>query len=130
MSDWSIAFVKVVEYLNANEDEQLTVQDLMDKMKQFIPPSEEPYSRVYMKAKLIEHFGDKILISQSENRRNVITFHTNMQSILKQFHVNSNKTACQKKMKILTAASEIVKSEIRSVIVEKEKIPIKCNFIC
>ena len=52
------AFNEVVKYFEDNETKQITVPDLVDKMKELT--EEDAYSTVYMKKKLLEHFGDSI----------------------------------------------------------------------
>jgi len=53
------AFTKVMQNLEANEEEQTTVSDLVQIMSTaFDGTDEEPYRTVYMKTKLQEHFGD------------------------------------------------------------------------
>lgn len=56
------AFLKVVEYLETNDDEQITVSDLVAKMSEY--SNKEPYSFTYMKKKLLEYFGKSIVIAE------------------------------------------------------------------
>ena len=47
------AFLKVVKFLEENDEEQITITDLVNKMQEYLQGSEEQaYSAVYMKAKL------------------------------------------------------------------------------
>jgi hypothetical protein len=58
------AFLKVAKYLEENDDEQITINALIKKMECFLQGTdEEEYSPKYMKAKLLEHFKDKIIIT-------------------------------------------------------------------
>ena len=62
----SSAFMKVVTFLEENDEEQTTVSDLTQKMGEFLEDTgEDPYSTVYMKSKLQEHFKEKIVLHQS-----------------------------------------------------------------
>lgn len=45
----SDAFMKAIEYLEKNDDEQITISDLVNKMGEFCV--DEPYSSRYMKKK-------------------------------------------------------------------------------
>ena len=59
----SKAFLKVTEVLVENDEEQFTIPDLIGKMQEYLEGTgEPPYSAVYMKEKLQEHFGEKIVI--------------------------------------------------------------------
>ena len=66
-------FCNIVKYLKENDDEQTTIVDLIDVMKvklNEIPSVNlEPYSFPYMKKKLIEHFGDDIIIPNINGKK-------------------------------------------------------------
>lgn len=54
------AFTKVIQYLEANDEKQTTVSDLVQIMSEALDETnEEPY----MRTKLQEHFGDNIVIT-------------------------------------------------------------------
>ena len=69
------AFTKVIQYLEANDEEQTTVSDLVQIISEALDgTNEEPYSTVYMTTKLQEHFGDKTVITSMYGKSNVVTF--------------------------------------------------------
>ena len=50
-----------MNYLEENNDEPTSVNDLVDLMSDFLQQSdEEPYSTCYMKMKLHEHFRERL----------------------------------------------------------------------
>ena len=58
------AFVKVTKFLQENDDEQITVIDLVEKMEEYLIDTDSvAYGRQHMKTKLLEYFGDKIIIT-------------------------------------------------------------------
>ena len=58
------AFVKVTKFLEENDDEQITVIDLVEKMEEYLIHTDSAtYGRQHMKTKLLEYFGDKIIIT-------------------------------------------------------------------
>ena len=58
------AFVKVAKFLEDDDDKQITVGDLEEKMEEYLNNTEsEAYGRSHMKTKLLECFGDKIIIT-------------------------------------------------------------------
>ena len=70
-------FVKVVKFREDNDDERITVGDLVEKMEQYLNDTEsEAYGRSHMKTKLLEYFGDKIMITDINGKPNVVTFRT------------------------------------------------------
>jgi len=51
----------------------------------------EAYGRQHMKTKLLEYFGDKIVITDINGKPNVVTFRTLAAAILQEFYVQKNK---------------------------------------
>ena len=61
----SCAFQQTVAFFRENDEEQLTISDLIGKMQECLKGSGcQAYSEVYMKQKLKEEFGDEIIITQ------------------------------------------------------------------
>ena len=77
------AFLKVGKYLKGNDDEQITVNDLMNKMAEF--NDQEPYCARYMKEKLKEHFGVNIVIASINGKAHVVTFRSTASTVLQNF---------------------------------------------
>jgi len=67
------AFFKVVNYLQDNNDEQITLQTLNNKMKAYLE-GEDSLSSKYMKKRLQEYFGDEVVITTIQKKDNVGTF--------------------------------------------------------
>ena len=78
------AFQRVTDYLQDNDNEQITVIDLVNKMKEIT--NSEAYSPVHMKRKLTEHFGNDIIITDIQGIPNVVTFRRTATSILQAFY--------------------------------------------
>ena len=69
--DQRTAFIHIAQYLQENDDEQITVTDLVNKMKEHC--GDLAYSQIYMKKKLQEHFGPSIIITEINGKHNVVT---------------------------------------------------------
>ena len=55
------AFLEVASFLEENDDEQITINDLINRIEHNLANSEhEAYSYLHMKSKLHEHFGSRI----------------------------------------------------------------------
>ena len=77
------AFVKVVKFLEDNDDEKITVGDLVERMEEYLNDTEsEAYGRSHMKTKLLEYFRDKINITDINSKPNVVTFKTRATAML------------------------------------------------
>lgn len=68
------AFMKVVHYLEENDEEQITVNCLIAKMKDYLADAEKPFTFPHMKARLSEYFGNYIVFSEVNGKANVVTF--------------------------------------------------------
>ena len=69
------AFLEVARFLKENDDKQITIHDLIQSMEENLGESKlSAYSYPYMKQKLTEHFGDKIIETEINGKPNVITF--------------------------------------------------------
>ncbi|CAC5359435.1 unnamed protein product [Mytilus coruscus] len=109
------SFLFAAKYLQQNEDEQITVTDLVKKMSEHCG-IDDAYGVQHMKNKLQEHFGDKIIISEINGKQNVVTFLNTVRSILHELYeqTNTNRSINEEKKSIIQAAAKILKSEILS----------------
>ena len=77
----------MVNYLEENNDEPTSVNDLVDLMSDFLQQSdEEPYSTCYMKMKLHEHFRERLGMTSISTKASVVTLRKTAMSILHEFH--------------------------------------------
>ncbi len=84
------AFLKVLEHLTNNDDEQITVYDSIDKMESFLEGSgHNAYTYKWMKSKLEKHLGDKITITEINGKTNVVTFKRTAATILHEYQTQS-----------------------------------------
>ena len=124
----SQAFEDVVRHLEENDDEQTTITDLIDLMKDKLMesshPDIEPYSFPHMKHKLKEHFGDRIIITDINGKPNVITFYSTASATLQQFYQQQrNEDAEKEKLRLVEAAAKIIKNDIKSLNTSNETYP-------
>ena len=112
------AFINSIEYLKQNEEEQITVLDLVNRMKEVC--GEKSYGVQYTKQKLQEYFGDSVIITEMNGKQNVVTLRKTAKSILHEFYFeNKCKSSEEEKVKLLKAAAQIIQSEIKSVYSDK-----------
>lgn len=120
------AFVKVTQFLEDNDEEVLTVNDLCEKMNEYLEGSgDEAYSALYMKRKLEEHFGDKIIVTTIKKKANVVTFKRSAASIINEFYCTPKKNDFDAdKLRIIKTAAHLIKSDIKNLNVAGEFYPI------
>lgn len=119
------AFMKVVEYLQDNSENQVTLTDLCDKMAEYLSESnEKPYSVKYMKSKLLDHFGDNIVITTIMNVANVVTFRRTAASIINEFYCQpKNEDEEKEKVRMVETVAKLIMNEIRSLEVKGKDYP-------
>ena len=111
------AFLLVTKYLEENDDEQITITDLIHKMETILMGTDiSAYSFTHMKSKLVEHFGDNLIITELNGKLNVVTFRRTAANILYDFYQEQKKDdPNMEKMRIIKAAAKLIKSDIKSV---------------
>ena len=71
------AFLQVMADLQQHDEEQTTINDLIDNMKTYLGDRDSlPYGFTYMKKKIKDHYGDDIIIAEINGKSNVVTFTT------------------------------------------------------
>ena len=116
--DQEQAFLKMCEYLQRNDEEQMTVSDLVSIMSDHLSEEESvPYGNQYMKEKLKGHFGDSIHISEGEGLHDLITMTENTSKILRDYFksMQSGDEESQKHA-IINTAAKLLKSDIKTYI--------------
>ena len=121
-----MAFLKVAQFLEQNDEEQITISDLVNKMEDYLEGSgEQAYSAVYMKAKLQEHFGDKIVVTNLQKKANVVTFQRTVKSIINEFYLQPKRECdeAEKAKRIVETAAKLLKSDIKNLDVSSDSYP-------
>eukprot|EP00794_Sanderia_malayensis_P020908 gene20908-22960_t len=112
-------FLKVVQYLRENDDEQVTIGDLVDKMEDYLAEEKEngTYTPEHMKKKLQEHFGEQIIISTVCGKADVVTLHTIAETILHDFDGRGQQENDpeSEKASIIETAAKLTKHDIKSI---------------
>ena len=118
------AFLRVAKFLQDNDDEQITVNDLNDLMNDFMADSESTaYGHTHMKSRLKEHFGDQILITEINGKSNVVTFRSTPETIVQEFHARPKAHPEEEKKHIIKAAAKLIKNDFNMVEPSTENYP-------
>lgn len=112
------AFLQVMQYLEQNMSEQLTVSDLVDKMISIC--DNRAYSLPYMKTKIMTHFGPEIVISSVNGKHNVVTFRRTADAIL--HYAQSNDDVNSSEI-LIKAVAKLIVEEIKSLDLKKNVYP-------
>lgn len=113
------AFLKVLDDLRQNDNEQTTIGDLIEKMKEYLKEDEDPYSFPFMKQQLKKHVGHELVFTEIHGKKNIVTFRRKASSILNDFFKNANHDENDKE-RIVKTAAELIKSDIKGVMQSKD----------
>lgn len=117
----TIAFQKTMEYFEANDEEQLTVSQLVKKMEEFLDEEAGAYSVVYMKKKVLEHFNNDIVIACVDGKADVITHKAKASVILREFFESTEMAnEEEQKFRMIRAVAKILQSEIKQMLASKD----------
>ena len=115
------AFFKVAAFLQENDDEQVTIGDLVLKMREYC---EDPYSTKYMKKKLRNHFGNDLLITNINGKPDVATFWNTAADIFDKFYQTPKETDPEaERMRVIQTAAHLIRNNINYVSTSPEEYP-------
>ena len=105
-------------FFEDNDDEQIMIVDLVKKMEQFLQQSEsDSYIVTYMKKKLLDRYGDQIIVTEINGKSNVVTFRRTAASILHDFYDKQRMEHAESEtMRIIDTAAKLIKSDIKSMV--------------
>ena len=113
------AFLKVTEFLQRNTEEQITFQDLVTKMEEYLRDSRSlAYSQTYMKTCLQKHFGDELVITFVDGKIQMLS-HSEKQ--LKCRHIQKNSSNVVTFRKTAAEKNAFLEMEKKDVDFEPEK---------
>ena len=118
------AFLNVCKYLEDNDDEQLTMSDLVSKMEEYCNDKIDAYSKKHMKRKIIDHFGEEVLISNSQTKEDVVTLKSTAKKILSEYLASPELDSEEdKKQVLLDTAAKLIKNDIKGAVASKDCYP-------
>ncbi|XP_028513605.1 uncharacterized protein LOC114574641 [Exaiptasia diaphana] len=112
------AFLATVKYREENDEELLlTISDLQTKMSEYLDENQCAYGFTHMKEKLIDHFGNDVVITEINGLSNVVALKRTADSVLKEFHKSQKNKLSQddEKKAIIQTAARLIKQEIKNV---------------
>ncbi|KAG1662657.1 Villin-1 [Nymphon striatum] len=115
--DQEQAFLEMCFYLEANDEERITISDLGNKIKEFLTDTEStPYGNQYLKQKLIEHYGDSIYIAEGEGVHDIVTMREKTSQILRSYFKSHGKEEDEEAQKraIIKTAARLIRSDIKT----------------
>ena len=112
------AFLRTCEYLEDNDEEQMVLDDIIFKMEEFLKESESSaYNRRHMKRKLLEHYGENIIITDDKGKPDVVvTLRESANNILRSYYQKTKLCDIKlQKIHLMEAAAKIIRSDVKSI---------------
>lgn len=107
-------FLEMMTKIEKNR-KQIPIKDLVREMEHLCGV-EDAYSIVHMKRKIREYFGNAIVFTEEDGKPSVLTFNSNMSSILHDFYQRTGKdNKDEEKRSIIQTAAKLIKDDILSV---------------
>ena len=118
------AFLEAVRSFEENDDEQITINDLILQMEKNLGNSElSAYSFPHMQQKLKEHFGENIILAEINGKPNVVTFRNTANAVLHDFYSHRDFDPEKEKTRIIEAAAKLIRDEIKEVKISNGHYP-------
>lgn len=113
---------RVYKYLQENEDKcQFSLRELSSLL-------DNPPSDATLKRKLIEHYGDDLVITSLVGRTPIVSFRTH-HVLLDSWYKNKYSNEAEERMRIVEAAYGIIAEDIQSQIYDTDYYPDPDNFL-
>ena len=110
------SFLEVARFLEENDDEQITINDLISCIEDNLANSEYgAYSYAHMQMKLHEHFGDRIIQTEMNGKPNVVTFRNKAKVDLHEFYSHQKADPETEKRRIVQTAAKLIRDDIKAV---------------
>lgn len=114
-ADREAVFGQVMQYLQENDDEQITINGLVKRMEDGLKGTDSlPYSSKHMKRRLQEQFGDEVIIAEIDGKPNVVTLRSTAEKILHDFYFLPKKDDPEaEKIRLIETAAKLIKNDIK-----------------
>lgn len=114
-------FDKLCLWLETNDSDLLTLQDVVHMAQSLHVDSDEVYSEKWIKRKLIDRYGDHIQFNEIRGRRNVICWRDMATYILNQKWHDDQK--CSESEHVVVAAAKVLRAAIRDAPYKMDMYP-------
>lgn len=116
--DQEEAFEKVCSFLEENDEEQLTISDLVAKMGEYLCDSKSAaYGNQYLKEMLVRRYGRSIFVTEGQGVKNIVTFREKTCQILRDYYKSPQEDDEEaQKRAIIKTAAKLIRSDIKETV--------------
>lgn len=113
--------MRTMEYLEQNDEEQTSVNDLIEEMESYLAGTGvTAYGSTHMKEEIRKHFGNNIVITEINGKKNVVTMWSAASTILHDYFASTKQASPDlEKQKITETAAKLIKNDIKALVQER-----------
>ncbi|KAJ8872560.1 hypothetical protein PR048_026166 [Dryococelus australis] len=121
----AFAFTKLCAYMDSAEEPQFILSDLVETMKNFNTNNPNSVCTTkYLKEKLNVHYGNSVFIIELPGKLSIVNLKGSASSILHdKWFLDKKKTEEEKNIRIVETAADIIRRDIRSLVLETKIYP-------
>ena len=98
------------------DSEKITIQLLIEKMKEYLDRDEQPYSRTYMKQKSVDHYIDEVRFHEALGTETIVILQRKAEKIIDNFYKDlESESVKEEKLRIIQTATQLIRDEFKSV---------------
>ena len=114
--DLAAAFDDLFAFLKENDECQYSVEELHEKLGEYLPACTSVCSEKNMRKKLVDHFGDDVIITSLHGRKPVVCFRdTGFKIINSSWYTQKSQDPAEERLRIVKTAAAIIREDIRSM---------------
>jgi hypothetical protein len=118
-TDQEEALFRMCAFFEDNDEEQLSITDLANKIEEYLHESAEcgAYGNQYLKCQLMKYYGDSIFVAEGDGLQDIVTFRERTGRILRgYFHLPKKEDEEAQKRDIIETAARLIKSDIKCMV--------------
>lgn len=121
------AFKHVIEYLENNDDETVTLDELQEVMENEAGGG-DVYSKRSLQRQLYAHYGSRVSITSSKQQQRIVTLSSNVKQLIQEAHTQLNDDSTDMNSLIKVVGSYI-RNEIKSAEKHRDMYPDTADMI-
>ena len=117
------SFLKLCEYLEANDECQYSMQELKNVMEGFQTNGDPTFTTKWLKHKLESHYDDQIIITAVSGKADTVSFKDFSHKVLRQQWEHDKSDLASNKEQIIDRAAAYILDDIRTTVFDNSSYP-------
>lgn len=123
------SFLMLCSYIEQSDECQYSFQELQDILAG-ISGKKDTYSDKHLKNLLLEHFKERIIVSNVSGRKNIVCLSDTVHKIIDTWYKERDRNLESEKLRIVLAAADIIKEDIQKMAYDHETYPGTNDITC